>query len=716
MQTHSHPRSLRHPLALAALALTLASAQASTQAQAGPAPVQKPSPSQGALERTSRIVVKYKAGAALAQGSESTRVNALSKKAGVQLKQHRITGQGASVFELPKEMSLKDARAVARRIADDPSVEYAEPDVRVKPLAAPQDPFFSSQWQLAPAVDAAGGGNFTNAWARSTGTGAVVAVIDTGSVSHADLAPNEINGYDFVSDPDTAGDGNGRDADASDPGDFCASEGTNSSWHGLKVASQIAAVANNNQGISGAAPNARILQVRALGRCGGYLSDVADAVVWAAGGANSLGLPVNANPAKVLNLSLGSPAGTPCMTYMQDAVNHANDQGSVVVAAAGNETEYGSGIPAACTGVLSVGAHTRSADLASYSNYGPSISLTAPGGGGCRTQTAGCLSTPTVSLGNAGATTPGANQDSAYFAGTSSAAPHVAAAAALLVSARPELTPAQVRTALLSTAKPHAAGSYCALNPGHCGTGMLDADAALESAGAGPLPPVLSIPTATRKVPSSATVQIQAVVQNPVAPITYSWSQVSGPAVSLTGADQAQVSFTAPSEKTAPGAALVFQVQVSLGSGDTLTETATVQVDNAPVAEAPPASVAVGEADIGKPFKLALAGTDADGDSLEFVLLQGPLGMRVETVDGVSSIVWDAPVSGTYTVRYVVQADGLEGTPSQFTLVVGNGVAAPAPGNNAGEGGGGGGSFGVGSLALLAALGAMKRKRRETVN
>ena len=148
------------------------------------------------------------------------------------------------------------------------------------------------------------------AWDVATGTGVTVAVIDTGITAHPDLDANVLPGYDFVSDATAARDGNGRDANAQDQGDWYAAgecgqpTAGNTSWHGTHVAGTVAAVTGNATGVAGVAPNAKVVPVRVLAKCGGSLSDIADAIVWASGGTVA-GIPANANPAKVINMSLG---------------------------------------------------------------------------------------------------------------------------------------------------------------------------------------------------------------------------------------------------------------------------------------------------------------------------------------------------------------------------------------------------------------------------
>ena len=345
------------------------------------------------LQQTHRIVVKYHDGrafalSALAPTAQRDSIKAMSARAGANLSALRQTAGGATVFDMGRKMSLAEARLVAARIALDPAVAYAEPDVRVNALqsvSTPNDPGVGYQWPLTSAV---GGSTFLAAWSHlpAQAPRITVAVLDTGTLPHPDLVGNDLGGYDFVSDTSIAGDGDARDADPTDPGDYCTTQSptSNSSWHGLAAASLIAATANNGQGIAGAAGNhANILSVRVLGRCGGWLSDTADAITWASGGAVP-GVPINGSPARVISMSLG--AVTPaCPQYMQDAVNGARARNVVMVAASGNESSTTMDAPASCAGVVSVGAHTASGDLATYSNRNTAMTLTAPGGGGCAT-------------------------------------------------------------------------------------------------------------------------------------------------------------------------------------------------------------------------------------------------------------------------------------------------------------------------------------------
>ncbi|WP_036171062.1 S8 family peptidase [Massilia sp. 9096] len=445
------------------------------------------------ITQTDRLIVKYKdaaqgvdvnavdgkivppaaaaANLAVIPAARQAILDRAGQQFGATLRALRATAGGAHVFQLNHTMTLDQARQLAAELkARDSNVEYAEPDRIMTAQATPTDPSYGQQWDL---FESAGGINAPAAWDRSTGAGVNVAVIDTGYRPHADLADQILQGYDFITNTTIANDGNGRDSDASDPGDWttagqCAAgvpaADENSSWHGTHVAGTIAAKANNGIGVAGIAWNAKIVPARVLGKCGGYTSDIADAMIWASGGSVS-GVPANANVARVLNLSLGGSGA--CDTTTQNAINSARSRGAVVVVAAGNSnTEASTSSPANCAGVIAVAATGRTGGKASYSNTGSIVTIAAPGGD----NGAGILSTL-----NAGTTTPGADSY-AYYMGTSMATPHVAGVVALMLSANPNLTPDDVAAKLKSTAR-----AFPAACPG-CGAGIVDAGAAVNAA------------------------------------------------------------------------------------------------------------------------------------------------------------------------------------------------------------------------------------------
>jgi serine protease len=346
--------------------------------------------------------------------------------------------------------------ALINSLARDPRVAWAEPE-RIRQRSSTvvaNDPLFGAQWALRLA-------RIPDAWARTRGSpSVVVAVLDTGILPHPDLAGRYLPGWDFISSPESAGDGDGRDPDPTDAG---TADPTSSGYHGTHVAGIIAAHADNHLGIAGVDWNCPLLVVRVLGVDAGKGTDgdIADAIRWAAGLPVD-GVPDNATPAAVINLSFG---GSGDSRTLQSAVDAATDRGAIVVAAAGNGggdlTDYA---PADLVHVIAVGAADRSGQLAAYSNRGPRVDLLAPGGDFAAGD--GVVSTMR---------TPGSGYTYAYWAGTSQATPHVAGVAALMRALDPGLGVERARMILHDTA---AAVAGC---DGACGGGLLDGEAALAA-------------------------------------------------------------------------------------------------------------------------------------------------------------------------------------------------------------------------------------------
>ncbi|MEW9899500.1 S8 family peptidase [Chitinivorax sp. PXF-14] len=434
------------------------------------------------IAHTDRLIIKYKPTvAAMAAGGIAVDRMAAAQRIGhglgFTIKALRQTAGGAQVMQLDRKVTVAEAASLAAQIAaQDPTIEYAEPDRMMKRLFTPNDTRYNEQWEY---YETTGGMRLPQAWDKSTGAGVIVAVIDTGYRPHADLAANIIGGYDFISDTAVSNDGDGRDADAKDPGDAvkageCGSgepaQDEPSSWHGTHVAGTIAALSNNGSGVAGVAFGAKVLPLRVLGKCGGYTSDIADAIIWASGGSVS-GVPANPNKARVINMSLGG--GGACDNTTQNAINSARSHGTVVVVAAGNENQDAANSnPANCSGVIAVAATNRQGGRAYYSNYGSVVDVAAPGGAmSSATDANGILSTL-----NAGQTAPGADSY-AFYQGTSMATPHVAGVVALMLSKNPSLTPDDVESKLKATAR--AFPATCA----QCGSGIVDANAAVDAAG-----------------------------------------------------------------------------------------------------------------------------------------------------------------------------------------------------------------------------------------
>ncbi len=355
-------------------------------------------------DASGRVIVKFRQAAPLvrahalsATSSTAAVATALEARSAALGTRHGLRLRaGAALTERVQVVQAEgvDARTLAARLAADPDVEYAEPDRRMRRRLVPNDPRFASvagsgpavgQWYLkTPAGEVASSIDAVSAWDTTTGSAAVVvAVLDSTGVryDHPDLAGKLLPGYDMVSDSAISNDGDGRDADASDPGDFVTSaeaavepflasqcEVSPSSWHGTQVAGIVGAATGNGTGMAGAGWNVRVLPVRVLGKCFGYTSDIIAAMRWAAG-LSVPGVPDNPNRAQVINLSLGS--ADPCSTLERDTIAEINGVGTVVVAAAGNSAGLAAGSPASCVGAIGVAALRHVGTKVGFSDVGP---------------------------------------------------------------------------------------------------------------------------------------------------------------------------------------------------------------------------------------------------------------------------------------------------------------------------------------------------------
>jgi serine protease len=440
-------------------------------------------------------------------------------------------GARAQLLHFAQPLTRTQAEQVAARLALRADVQWAEPNARERRLATangpPSDPYFggpTGQWWLqavqgsnASAIEGRlrGVPGYLSGWTNGTtgAAAAVVAVLDTGITPHPELAGRMLPGYDFVSDWDRvtqrgyANDGDGRDADPSDPGDWvsdadrrsdparyssCVVE--NSSWHGTVIAGMVASLTNN--GVGGAAMNwnGRVLPVRVAGKCGADLADIIDGIYWAAG-LPVAGVPDNPNPARIINISFGGSAA--CGGAYQQAIDDvraAPGGGAVVVAAAGNE--WGAPTrPASCLHAVGVAALNRDGFKTNYSSFGAAIALATVGGDdndgawGPTMADSGVLT-----IGNDGLTAPTASGYYYHF-GTSFSAPIVAGAVSLMLSLNPTLTGDQIVTGLKVSSRPHVSstvpgfGTCSDANPGRClcttttcGAGILDVTQALAYA------------------------------------------------------------------------------------------------------------------------------------------------------------------------------------------------------------------------------------------
>lgn len=556
-----------------------------------------PSPPRTHADERARQHTRWTASSALTRA----RTTQLATDVGVSIRGASEAGN-AALMKFTHPLSGQNLEDAMRRVRLHPDVAWVEPDMFVKQRqTVPNDTEFPFQWHLQiPALGNPAAMNLPNAWSLTTGNAVVVAVVDSGvRFDHPELvslgtvgpAARLLPGYDLVSEVDVANDGNGRDPDASDPGDwitagdtqtalFDGCEVSDSSWHGTFIAGQIAAATNNLAGIAGINWGARILPVRVSGKCGALVSDLLDGMRWAAG-LPVAGLPVNANPARVINVSFGGDRA--CSPAYQDTINAATDAGALVVVAAGNSASALTR-PADCQRVMAVAAVRKDGAKTTYSSFGPQVALSAPGG----SDEAGGVNL-LLSTVNNGATTPGLN-GFGYRQGTSFAAPQAVGVASLMLAVNDALTPLALIERMKLAARPHenVARGACALPSSGlckcttttCGAGLLDAAVSLQIA-TGPaaiISPLSTVSPGTEiALNGSASF---ALAGSQIA--SYQWTQVGGPTVTITNAQSA----IARASLTIASSSYEFRLTVT----DNFTPTARSGTDTVTVATAYPAT------------------------------------------------------------------------------------------------------------------------------
>jgi serine protease len=524
-------RCFRRAAAVLALAGALTTAFAVAQAQGV---VQDSGPTRALIVRLKDAPSHHSLDPGLAERAVSARERALAlgRAAGESARWQRVLGEaglsGSSgrrapllrpvgrdqqLLDFERALSRDEVERLRERLARRPDVDWVEPNRRERRLQVPPgDPLFAGpngQWWLQPAggsnANAAiadrlrGVANFQTAWLQASFAPVVVAVLDTGITAHADLVGRVLPGYDFVAAVEFANDGNGRDGDPSDPGDWVSAADTansvfsscsvgDSSWHGTIVAGMIAANVNNGIGVAGVQWGATILPVRVAGKCGAEVADIVDGMRWAAGLAVS-GAPANPYPARIVNISFGGSAA--CGAVYQAAVDELRAAGAVVVAAAGNE--WGPPTrPASCSGVVGVAGLNRDGFKNNFSNFGAALAasgIATVAGDDADGAWGGVLAdTGLVTLTNLGRTAPGQPGYLRHY-GTSFATPQVAGTIALMLGLNPALSHEQILRGLRLSARPHVTspkiGSCSSDNPGRCicttatcGVGILDAEQA----------------------------------------------------------------------------------------------------------------------------------------------------------------------------------------------------------------------------------------------
>ena len=449
------------------------------------------------------VLVRFKPGSKISSQSNKTlSINnvTLQNKRSINLANATIQLYNSSGLNQAETLALVDTL----RARDD--VLEAIPNFVLHSFKEPNDEFYPLQWHY-------GAMNLPTTWDSEDGTSSsvTVAVVDSGIVGHPDLVDGLLPGYDFISDPAVAGDGDGRDSNPFD-------EGGESGYHGSHVAGTVAATTNNSSGVAGVSWGAKIVAVRTLGITGsGSFVDILDGTAWAAGQSVS-GVPANSNPAKVINMSLGGDIGEPCANNQNLASYNSFFQslaasGVVVVVAAGNDNvDMATTFPASCDGVITVGATGPQNTRAPYSNFGSGIEVMASGGDVSQSFTVNGKTYPTGVLSTLAVLDSGTlYADYGFYQGTSMASPHVAGIAALMLSKTPGLTPAEVLTRLQNSATPLSASDCNTSSGSDCGAGFIDANKAVNNSGGGGNPNPNPTPTPTPPPTKKLTTYVAAL-------------------------------------------------------------------------------------------------------------------------------------------------------------------------------------------------------------
>jgi serine protease len=592
------------------------------------------------------VLVKLRASAAAAAHVQALQVKpnqanaangtmqALALRANLTFKQSREITNGLHLLQV-QSATGESVETTLARLRADPAVESADIDQRRFPHALPNDPLFTGQWYEQATQPA--GIDAVTAWDTTTGrSDVVIAELDTGvRYDHPDLLAATANGrllagYDFITDPVVANDGGGRDADASDPGDWItsaeAAAGTfpgcttasNSSWHGTRVAGILGALSNNATGITGITWQPKILPVRVLGKCGGVDSDILDGMRWAAG-LHVAGVPDNTHPAQIINMSLGAPGA--CTAAEQTVIDEVVAAGVTVVISAGNDSGPVNS-PANCVGVTGIAGIRQSGTKVGFSSLGPEAALAAPAGN-CVNATGACLFSIDTTINN-GATTPttsGYTDQLNPNLGTSFSSPIVAGIAGLMTSVNSNLRPAQLIARLKEGAKPFPVSSdptvpnchvpasstdlqsaECNCTTSTCGGGMANAPGAIKAA----LRPIAAIAvpvtvSAGQNV-SLAGTGSAAACNHTIS--TYAWSNVGNSTNPIQGANTATATVVAPASGS-------ITVRLTVTDDVGRQDTADVTVSAAAATTTAPANANTGKCPANAALPVAVAVTPA---------------------------------------------------------------------------------------------------------
>jgi serine protease len=534
----------------------------------------------------------------------------------------------------------------------------------------------------------------------------VIADLDTGvRFEHPDLqwAPlgRLLPGYDFITDVTTANDGDGRDPDASDPGDWvtaaeatqapfkgnnCIPQGedhVDSSWHGTRTAGILGALTNNGTGVAGITWQAWILPVRVLGKCGGSDSDILAAMVWAAGVAVD-GVPNNPYPAQIINMSLGSTGS--CPASYQDVINQLNSRGVLVVVSAGNE---GGPVdaPANCAGVAGIAGLRQAGTKVGYSSLGHQVALSAPAGN-CGGLSGPCLYSidTTFNLGTTTPTTNGYTDQTNTNLGTSFSAPVVSAIAGLMLAVNGNLSSSQLIARLQEGSTPFPQSSLdagtqpppmchdptsatdlqqaeciCTRDGTTCGSGMANAPGAIGAA----LRPIAAVKATYGHggvVTLDASGSAAACNHSLTAPAAYQWTS-SDPARSpVSAATGTSTTVTAPASGS-------ISVTLAVTDDAGRSDTATVKLSATQATSSSPASAGnqacLAAVAVASPITVTISPTSgnlqAGSGTLAFAAtvthtLNTAVNWQVNGVSGGNATLGTISSAGLYTAPGVVAA------------------------------------------------------------
>ena len=707
------------------------------------------------------IIVKFRSGAAPGRAQAQAATDPVSRLAarGFAIRESRRLPAGLHVLRAERLPGESLAQQLAR-VRADAEVEFAEPDMRRYPHAVPNDPLYTGQWYLQSRVDAPSAIHAEAAWDAGTGdAGVVVAVLDTGvlfdhpDLKRAHLGGRVLPGYDFISNAAVANDGNGRDVDASDAGDwvtqqesnqgqFAGCDVTNSSWHGTRVAGIIGARTNNAEGVAGGSWSPWILPVRVLGKCGGVDSDIIEAMAWA-GGIHVDGVPDNPYPAKIVNMSLGAFGS--CGAAYASVLSALGARGVLVVASAGNEGGP-VGAPANCPGAAAVTGLRHAGTKVGFASLGPQVAVGAPGGNCVNVAGGPCLFSidTTYNTGTQAPAAHGYTNQTNVNVGTSFAAPIVSGIVALMAGANGNLGAAQLRARLregvtapfpqspdptipmcrVPTGPNDLQTSECNCTTTTCGAGMANAQGALAAA----LRPIAAL-AAPATVIAGQNVNLSGAgsagaCDRSIA--SYFWEVVSGAGV-LTGP-----SHTPTTSVNAPvtGSFVVRltvtddageqdAAEIEIKSTSTVTPAPASAGNNAcPADVSPPPAILIGvsptsatlESGSGAQLFTATV-TNAQSNAGVTWLVDGVAGgnATVGTITSGGSYVAPAavPSPATVTITATSVEDPAKSATAQVT------ITAPPPPPAPPVSGGGGGGAGLDLLLLLCAfLGFGRRTRR----